>query len=102
MRETPCGSPADSSRDTPSTETTEKRNSVSRQDAESQRGSFCCLPLRLRGLASNNTVEDHEPSRDTPLTQPAWLVCRLLGTEAAASQPIEQQMQSVAHGAARS
>ena len=32
---------------------------------------------------------------------PRWLVCRLFGTEAAASQPIEQQVQSVAHGAGR-
>jgi hypothetical protein len=37
------------------------RSTVSRQDAESQRGPFCCLSLRLRGLARNNPVEDHRP-----------------------------------------
>ena len=43
----------DHSRQTPVTEPTEIRNSVSRQDAESQRGAFCCLSLRLRDLARN-------------------------------------------------
>ena len=50
---------AGSSRETPSTESTEIRNSVSRQDAEPQRKSSCCLSLRLRGLARNIPVEDH-------------------------------------------
>ena len=73
-----------SSRQTPLPGFTEIRNTVSRQDAEPQRGSF--LSLRLRGLARNITVEDHRrrilgecfaeqaarqhSSRDTPLPSP--------------------------------
>ena len=34
-----------------------KRNTVSRQAAETQRGTSCCRSLRLRGLARNNAFK---------------------------------------------